>query len=143
MNIKDITTESLEELVKNRKETDGRKNNTPPKKEYKSVLNFIKDRSIQQGDIRTPTSLIYYEYNVHYTRYHSSNKVGKIAFFHTFAQHFKQVRSNGKRYYMLNDSFDMSPERLEKAAKYVGKYRDNKKRKSKVSSVDSDPEPQG
>jgi hypothetical protein len=134
MSIKDLSIEELQELAA----TDGRKNNKPPKKEYKSVLNFIKDKKIEPGEIRMPAHVIFYEYRTNYTRYSTVHKVKRVAFFHTFAQHFTQVRSNGKRYYMVNKFIELTDEYLQKAEAYKRSLtRDKQKRKSKVPSVES------
>jgi hypothetical protein len=126
MNVKNLSTENLEELLNNA--PDGRKNNKPPKKEYISVINFIKDKGIMPGDNRIPTSIIYYEYRRNYNRYNSYNKVGRVAFFHTFAQHFTSVRSNGKRYYMLNDSIEITEEKMERATNHARRRKGEQKK---------------
>ena len=116
MKIKDLSTENLEELLK--KLPDGRKNNKPPKKEYPSVINFIKDKNIEAGEVRTLASIIFYEYMTNYTRYLSTKKVGRVAFFHTFARYFKSIRSNGKKYYLLNNWVEITEDKMKRAANH-------------------------
>ena len=43
---------------------------------------------------------------------------GKEEFFRTFKKHFQLKRSGNQRYYMINDSLDLSDEFYEKAKKY-------------------------
>lgn len=140
MSIKELSTEELQELASGCQ--DGRRTNKPPKKEYKSVLNFIKDYGIQAGDVRVAAHVIFYEYSAHYKRYLHTSKVKRVAFFHTFAQHFTQVRSNGQRYYMLNAYVDFTEAYLKRAEKHKRSInREQQKRKNKVSSSKPSVEP--
>lgn len=117
MSIKELSTDDLLKLAEAKE--DGRKNNKPPKKEYKSVLCFIKDKQIMSGIDRVPPAVIYYEYRRNYDRFPATGKVKRVAFFHTFSKYFTQVRSNGKRYYLIKNFVEMTEEYMGRVKNHV------------------------
>ena len=116
-NVGELTIQELEDLAK------GFVKKESSKKDNKTVMNFIKDKNIQRGNIKTATSLIYHQYYTNYNKYFSRDKVGRVSFFHTFAKYFDIVRSNGKRYYLLNDAFEITPETIKKANQFTERRR--------------------
>jgi hypothetical protein len=104
--------------------------------ENKDVLKFIRKTGLQAGDNKVPTYVIYYHF-ILWCRHFWIHLWKKQEFFRTFSKHFQIRRSGHQRYYMINDSLDLSKEFYEKAKKYDNKYkkRVKQKRKKQVSST--------
>jgi hypothetical protein len=122
--ISNLTTEELEKLARQEDQEEFKSS----KKEHRSVLNFIRDYNIVAGDVRVASSVLFYLYMRKFNRHNIYDKVGRVSFFHTFAQHFKQVKSNGKRYYMVNDFVEVTPELFEAAERYKRRLNEQKKK---------------
>lgn len=103
MEINDLTIAELVELA--RSEEDSAPTRESTKKDNASVMNFIKKVGITCGEKRVLAAIIYYEYRIL-----NNGKVGREAFFHTFAKYFDAIRSGGRRYYLINDVFETSRE---------------------------------
>lgn len=131
-NFKDLSIEDLEKALEQSKKDDKRKKAVPPiSKSHDSVLDYIKDKGIASGSIKVPNSVIFYDYRVNYPKQHNNKKVGRVSFFHTFAQHFTQVRSGTTRYYMLNIDLDKNDDFIARAKAYSSNYTKTKRKKSK------------
>jgi len=80
-------------------------------KKHKSILTFIKHYQLKPGTVLIPTYLIYYYYKVKYSHSHVV-KVGKTEFFRVFNMFFEQKRKTNQRYYLLDDSLEITDEIL-------------------------------
>ena len=96
----------------------------PDKRENKEVLKFIKDLDVRKGPIKVPTFVIYYNYYL-WSKPQWRKTWKKEEFFRTFKKHFELKRTGNQRYYLINDTLDLSIETYEEAKKYAQK----KKRK--------------
>ena len=84
------------------------------------VNKFIKEHNIETGPLKVPTYVIYY----HFAKWADggwAKRYSKIEFFRNFNKHFEQKRSGHQRYYMINDSLELSEEIYEKAKKHQTK----------------------
>lgn len=86
-------------------------------KENDTVIKFIQDKELSSGNNKVPTYVIYYAFK----QMKYSSKVGKTEFFRTFNKCFKQHRTSRQRYYLLNDSIELSPEYVLAAKSYDSK----------------------
>lgn len=125
---KDLSLEDLEKALEESKKNDKRKQNTPPSsKLHKTVLDYIKDKGIAQGEYKIPSSVIFYDYRANYPGQNSLSKIGRVSFFHTFSQYFTQKRDGKSRYYMININMLDDSDILEKSINYSKNLKRRKK----------------
>lgn len=132
--------EKLLDILENEKESSPKKERRYMKKRNYEVERFIRKNEIAPGNIKVPTYIIYYHYCI-WSRNDWSKKWGKNEFFRFFGQFFVQKRSGYQRFYLLNDSLDLSEEIQKRARSHAEKRQKNKKKPKKVSSIGKEYEP--
>ena len=111
------------------------------KKRNYEVERFIRKKQIAPGNIKFPTYLIYYHYCL-WTQHDWSKKWGKTEFFRYFSKFFVQKRSGHQRYYLLNDSLEITEEIQKRAINHAKSRQKNKKKPKKVPCIGKEHEPE-
>ncbi|NJN50297.1 MAG: hypothetical protein HC798_03975 [Polaribacter sp.] len=124
-----MSTEINDELLRLLEEEESKSSSPSLKsKENSSVMFFIKKFNVTPGDFKVPTYVIYFHYRT-WRMSIGKKSSGKEEFFRTFKKHFKQKRSGNQRFYMINNSLDISPELKVKAKHYDQTYKKSIKKK--------------
>jgi len=128
---------TLKELLEYVDATDDLKVDTKENYIPSHITRFCRKLQLRHGENKVPSYVIFMTY-MRWKGYPSKKKYKPIGFFRYFCKLFKLKRHGNQRYYLLNDSFDLSKENLQHCKKYYdrlynGKKEKNKTRKGKVS----------
>ena len=113
----DYDLDELKEYLKEVKQEAGLKSAGVPL-ENSGITNFINGHSLQHGEFKVPSYVIYMKY-IQYCREKMTYALRKKrylppAFFKVFKQSFTQRRNGNQRFYMLNTDFGIDKEGLKK-----------------------------
>lgn len=79
-----------------------------------AFLRFIKEYNVEEGDIKVPNCIIYFEYKRHWKGQRKNDKINRIHFFRIFHHYFKKTwkEKSTRGFFLKAGSFDIGIDNL-------------------------------